>query len=199
MPETNEHKKIKEIVLKSMKELFGAGLTEYAHTGHVNDVYVVTNDGIKIFVETVWTSTRSNFERDLNILHRSDADVKILIVNPEILAKEEFVRSYEKTKLSERAKGIAISNMIDGSQIIYDPNFVNNNFRKTVQELVNTIREHNSQYKRPSPDLKPLLSNRESVLLGKPKKIRYCSRCGALAGQKSECTGVYTYHDFVSE
>jgi hypothetical protein len=197
LPETNEHKTIKEIVLKSMQELFEAGLIEYAHTGHVNDVYVVTNEGIKIFVETVWTSTRSNFERDLNILHRSDADVKLLIVNPEILAKEELFRSYEKTKLSERAKGIAISNMIDGSQIIRDPNFVKNMFQKIVQELVSTIRERNSQSKRPSSDIKPF-SNQTKASVSNSSTIVYCSRCGTKPGQKSPCLVGYLRHDFVS-
>ena len=30
------------------------------------------------------------------------------------------------------------------------------------------------------------------------KKIMYCSRCGIKVGQKGECTGRYTVHDFVS-
>ena len=165
--------------------MYGSGLKEYPDSGHLNDVYVVTIDGVKIFVENVWTSTRTQFEKDLNILHRSDANVKLLIVNPDILSNEKLTRSYEKTKLSERAKGTAISDMIDGSRIMYDPDFVNNDFRRTVQKLVTEIRERKSR----AP---------ESVLPERPKKIVYCSRCGTLAGQKSECTGIYTDHDFVS-
>ena len=173
-------------MLNALKKIFGAGLTEYPNSGHINDVYVVTIDGVKIFVENVWTSTRTHFEKDLNILHRSDANVKLLIVNPDILGNEKLTRSYEKTKLSERAKGTAISDMIDGSRIMYDPDFVNNDFRKTVQELVTKIRERNSRV-------------RESVLPGKPKKIVYCRRCGEQPGKKTGCSGLYVHHDFVSD
>ena len=171
--------------MDALKEIFGAGLTEYPNSGHINDVYVVTNDGVKIFVENVWTATRTHFEKDLNILHRSDANVKLLIVNPDILGNEELTRSYEKTKMSEREKGIAISDMIDGSRILSDPDFVNNNFRKTVQKLVTEIRERNSRA-------------RVSVSPEKPKKIVYCTSCGEQPGKTTECSGMYAHHNFVS-
>ncbi|MQY62268.1 hypothetical protein GH146_03140 [archaeon] len=122
--------------------MYGSGLKEYPDSGHINDVTVVTIHGVKIFVENVWTSTKNNFERDLIILHGSDAQVKLLIVNPQILAKKNLVRSYEKTKLSERSKGVAISDMIDGSQILNDPQFVDVDFCKIVEKLVSGVRAH---------------------------------------------------------
>ena len=74
-PETEEHRKIKEIVLGKLKEDYGAGLAEYPNVGNVNDAYVVASDGTAIFVENVWTSKRANFYRDLTILQRTDANV----------------------------------------------------------------------------------------------------------------------------
>ena len=34
--------------------------------------------------------------------------------------------------------------------------------------------------------------------ISKNKEAVYCRRCGALAGQQSVCTGIYTTHDFVA-
>jgi len=135
-PETNEHKRIKEIVLARLREIYGTGLSEYPDSGHVDDVYVITPNQIEIFVENVWTSTKSNFQRDLNILHRSKADVKILIVNPKILKNESLLREFEKTKMSEIRRGVAISDMIDGSLILSPPETARNEFVEIVQGLV---------------------------------------------------------------
>jgi hypothetical protein len=113
--ETVEHKRIKEIVLNKLKEFCAAGLTEYPHSGNVNDVHLVTSDNIDIFTENVWTSTKSNFYRHMTILQRSPADAKILIVNPQILRDSHLQREFEKTKISETKRGIAVADLIDGS------------------------------------------------------------------------------------
>jgi hypothetical protein len=134
-PETNEHKRIKEIVLARLREVYSTGLSEYPDSGQINDVYVITPNQIEIFVENVWTSTKSNFQRDLNILHRSKADVKILIVNPKILKDESLLREFEKTKMSEIRRGVAISDMIDGSLILSPPETARNKFVEIVQGL----------------------------------------------------------------
>lgn len=122
-----------------MKDIYGIGLKEYPSSGHFNDVFIITPNRIEIFVETIWTSTKSNFQRDLNILHRSTASVKILIVNPNILKNTSLRKDFEKTRISERQRGIAISDMIDGSQILNDPEFVNVRFVEIVKELVNDV------------------------------------------------------------
>lgn len=135
-PETDEHKRIKRIVLARLREIYGTGLSEYPDSGQISDVYVITPDQIEIFVENIWTSTKSNFQRDLNILHRSKADVKILIVNPKILEDESLLRQFEKTKMSEIRRGVAISDMIDGSLILSPPETADNKFVGIVQGLV---------------------------------------------------------------
>jgi hypothetical protein len=135
-PESEEHGRIKEIVLKKLKEVYGTGLTEYPQGGQINDVYVVTQNQGEIFVENIWTSTRSNFQRDLNILHRSPANIKILIASPEIVKDGKLCREFEKTRMSETKRGIAVSNMIDGSKILNEPKFVDEEFPRIVRELV---------------------------------------------------------------
>jgi hypothetical protein len=135
-PESIEHKKIKEIVLGKLKEMFGTGLNEYPHGGHINDVYVTTSNFGDIFVENIWTSTKRNFEHDLIILHRSPANTKILIVNPQILKKPNLCNEFEKTRMSETGRFVAVSNMIDGSKILNDQQFVDEEFPRIVRELV---------------------------------------------------------------
>lgn len=140
-PETNEHRRIKEIVLSKLKDLYGAGLKEYPDSGQINDVYIITPNQIEIFVENIWTSTKNNFQRDLNILHRSSANVKILIVNPDILKNDSLVREFEKTRMAERKRGIAISDMIDGSRILAEPKFVDKEFVEIVEKFVKEFKE----------------------------------------------------------
>jgi hypothetical protein len=135
-PESIEHKKIKEIVLGKLKEMFGTGLNEYPHGGQINDAYVTTPNFGDIFVENVWTSAKKNFEHDLIILHRSPANVKILIANPKILKNQKLCNEFEKTKMAETSRFVAVSNMIDGSKILNDPQFVNEEFPRIVSELV---------------------------------------------------------------
>jgi hypothetical protein len=135
-PETAEHKQIKEIVSDFLKNQYGVALQEYPDSGNIQDVKAVTNDGISIFVENVWTSKKGNFQRDLNILHRSTAKVKIFVANSAILHDRSLVRDFEKTQMTEREKGFQVSAMIDGSRILADPDYVKNDFSKTVAELV---------------------------------------------------------------
>jgi len=136
-PETKEHSKIKEKVLEKLRELYGAGLEEYPHGGQINDVYIITPNQRSIFIENIWTSTPGNFQRDLNIMHRSPADVKILIVNPKIIKDKKLRREFEKTRMSEIDRGISVSNMIDGLKILKDDKFLDEEFPKIVKELMN--------------------------------------------------------------
>ncbi len=101
-PETEEHGKIKEIVLKKLKEMYGAGLKEYPQGGQINDVYIVTPNQGEIFVENIWTSTSYHFQRDLNILHRSPANIKILIANPMIISMNSLIFTVKNLAILDR-------------------------------------------------------------------------------------------------
>jgi hypothetical protein len=155
-PESEEHSKIKEIVLENLRSKYGSGLKEYPDSGSINDVKVVTGDGISIFIENVWTSKKTNFDRDLNILLRSRDNVKILVVNPDILREGSLVREFQKTLMTEREKGFQVSPMIDGSKILNDPDYVQNEFGKIVAELVAEARKRS--------DDKPAAQNNQSRL-----------------------------------
>jgi hypothetical protein len=164
-PESEEHKKIKEIVLDRLKKMYASALKEYPDAGNIADVKAVTSEGISIFVENVWTSKKSNFQRDLNILHRSPAEVKILIVNPEILREESLVREFEKTRQTEIKKGYHVSEMIDGSLILNNPQFVNIDFCRIVKELVGKARKTRSPLRKFSRTNNKLLKHSKFILL----------------------------------
>jgi len=137
-----------------LKEIFRSGLTEYPQSGNINDVYSVTGEGIRIFVEIAWTPSKSNFLRDLNILHRSTADVKIFIVNPKILQKPTLIREYIKTQNSEREKGSTVSDMIDGSLILNNSDFANGEFVQTIKKLVAAQKARSFSKRKPEEKLK---------------------------------------------
>jgi hypothetical protein len=101
---------------------------------------VITPDGIEIFVENVWTSSKGNFYRDLHILRNSGAQVKIFIVNPDIINDKLFEREYDKARISERKRGIAISSLINGSMILNNPEFMDQEFTETVDKLVSLVK-----------------------------------------------------------
>jgi len=163
-PESEEHKRIKEIVLENLKTLYGSALKEYPASGNIHDIKAVTSDGISIFVENVWASSKSNFQRDLTILHRSTDKVKIFIVNPKIMKSESFVREFEKTRMTEREKGFQVSDMIDGSKILTEPSYVQNEFSRIVKELVGEARKKDLKSK-PVKNNKNQLNHSKYILL----------------------------------
>jgi hypothetical protein len=164
-PETEEHKRIKQIVSDLLKVQYSSVLKEYPDSGNINDIMAVTKDGISIFVENVWTSSKSNFQRDLNILQRSSAEVKVLIVNPKILSDKSLCREFEKTRMTERRKGFQISNMIDGLKILDDPDYVSTEFSKTVMELVAEASKKRAEGKIRKRSVQSQLKHSKHILL----------------------------------
>jgi hypothetical protein len=121
---------------QKLRDWFGLGLEEYLSSGQELDAFSITLKGIKIMVEVIWTSSTFNFNRDTILLLRTDAHIKILIVNPEILRNESMVRDFEKTRLSEALKGIKIPPMIDGDRVLHDSNYIDNEVRNNILQLV---------------------------------------------------------------
>jgi hypothetical protein len=163
-PESRQHKKIKEIILEKMLELYGTGLKEFPDSGNINDIYVVTGTGLTIFVENVWSSDKNNFYRDLNILHNSDAAIKLFIVNQAILDDEHLVREYEKARISENKKGILLSPLINGTKILNDKDFVNIKFPQIVSNLVSVQQSNVKSKKKPNVTTK----HSRRILLTRP-------------------------------
>jgi hypothetical protein len=70
------------------------------------------------------------------ILLTSDARVKIVIVNPEILCDNNLAVSYEKVRISELLKGYLVSPMLDGGLILKDRNYLENHVREIIVSLI---------------------------------------------------------------
>lgn len=78
MPESPEHKHIKEVLRGFFSTKYGVAIEEYYDSGFETDVSV-TFSSIKMMVETIWTTTKQNFYRDLTIVLSSDAHIKIVV------------------------------------------------------------------------------------------------------------------------
>ncbi len=110
----------------------GYAITEYPSSGHELDCYSVTYEGIKILVEVIWTSTRTQFFEDINIMMSNSANVKIAIVNPIILQKQDLVRHYKKISIAEAEKGYLLSELIDGKRILGEENYLDSEIRNHI-------------------------------------------------------------------
>ena len=82
------------MVSKKLEEWFGVTIDEYQSSGHELDIFSVNVSGLTLMVEIIWTPSATNFYRDLVLLQTSDAEVKIIIVNPEIEKNEKMRREY---------------------------------------------------------------------------------------------------------
>lgn len=113
MPESPEHKHIKEVLRDFFSSQYRVAINEYPDYGFENDVFSVIFPSLTMMVETIWTTSKQNFYRDLTIILSSDANIKIIIVNPKILEDSDFTRYFKKIKISEERKGYSIIGMLD--------------------------------------------------------------------------------------
>lgn len=134
--ETEQHKSLKLLLNNKLEEWFGASLSEYYDDGHELDVFAVSIKGITIMIEIIWTPTPANFYRDMMIFYDSDAKIKILIVNQEIFTKDDLVRKFKKTRIKETQRGFIVSNMINGNLLLEDENYLNNDFKSLIINLL---------------------------------------------------------------
>ncbi len=70
-------------------------------------------------------------------------------------------------------------------------------FQRSLEDLLRHFHDI-PRYVRPGIGSKPSLNNRKNVSIESYKGNRYCSYCGALPGQKSSCTTLMGFHNFVS-
>jgi len=139
--ESSQHRKIKDIIHTKLKDWTGATLREYPSSGHMLDVYAVTPTGISIYVEIIWSSSRTNFFRDMSMIQTSDANVKLVVVNPKILVNEEFQRQFEKVAISQRRLNFAMhGSFIDGEKILNEPDYLETELKKIVLRLLNQVK-----------------------------------------------------------
>jgi hypothetical protein len=115
MPESSSHAALKRLMMTKLKQWYGASIDEYPSSGHELDVVGVTISGVSIYIEVIWSPSRTQVLNDMNMLQESDANVKLVIVNPEILANTQSVRDYAKVVIAQRKQGRAIwGDMLNG-------------------------------------------------------------------------------------
>ena len=125
---------------QKLNEWFGVSISEYQSSGHELDVLSVSTNGVKLMVEIIWTPTGGNFYRDMSIFYQSDAQIKVLIVNKEILSNRNLVREFQKARVSETEKGYTISPLVDGSRILSDENYLNTDVKNLIIDLISESR-----------------------------------------------------------
>jgi predicted NACHT family NTPase len=135
--ETEIHKRLKEVISEKLNEWTAISIQEYYDSGHELDIKAVTYDRITIYIEIV----KSNMSHDMLMIHRSNANIKILVAADKKLLKQ-WKREYEKTAFSEIEKGFLMpSSLIDGIQMLEDNNFLELDFKKTLDDLIERTRE----------------------------------------------------------
>src|SRR4030067_1396987 len=146
VPESKQHKMIKEILELKLHEWFGASLKEYPSSGHELDVFSVPASGIFIYVEVVWNNSWSLFLSDMNMLQQSDANVKVVIGSPRVIANKRILREFVKIVLSQRKTGKQIhGEMIDGNRVLEDAKYVENDLRVLFNNLVSQARSQTNE------------------------------------------------------
>lgn len=156
--ESAEHLQIKNIVGEKLQEWLGASLGEYPSSGHELDVYAVTDDGIRVYAEIIWSTSRTHFLSDMSMIQQSDADIKLVIGSTAVVRNRSFTRDFRKVVISERSKGhIVYGTIVDGSQILGDSHFLDQEFKKLISKLVNDARNKSPVVKQivPRPSTRP--------------------------------------------
>ncbi|NWG11872.1 hypothetical protein HXY33_09040 [Candidatus Bathyarchaeota archaeon] len=77
------------------------------------------------------------------MIQSSDANIKIVIVSPRILANERYQREFEKVAISQRKLGFAMhGELIDGGRVIGNSSYLENEFKTAVLELMTHIQKY---------------------------------------------------------
>lgn len=126
-----------------LKQWVGATLTEYQSSGHELDILAMTPDGISIYVEVIWSASLQNFYRDMFMIQNSDANVKVVIANPKILADEKCQRIFEKAAIAQRKLGVAMhGELIDGERVLSDKTFVEGEIKAIILRLIEHVQRY---------------------------------------------------------
>jgi len=192
MSESPEHKHIKKVLRHFFSSQYGVAINEYYDSGFEIDVFSVTISSITIMVETIWTATNQNFYRDLTIVLSSNAQIKIVIVNPKILENDELVRYFERIKVSEAEKGYSVIGMLgwnfsDEDSLLKE---LKNEIDKILKEKEETITKKIGDLKKDIFNHNVSLASIVSKCLDLAKKVNLLDDIQWL---KAELYGYYGY------
>jgi hypothetical protein len=150
MPESPPHVALKNLLVGKLREWYGASINEYPSSGHELDVFGVTSSGVSIYIEVIWSPSKMQFFRDMSMLQQSDADVKLVVVNPEIMANGEMVREFGKAVVAQRRQGKVIcGDLLNGQRIAEDPEYVDYALRNLIEQLVNEAQTRSGESEKP--------------------------------------------------
>ena len=138
--ETDEHSLIKSLMAGKLNQWFGITITEYPSSGQALDIFSINSKGVTIMIEIIWTDSKMNFFRDMVLLLRSEAQVKIVIAQTSVVQNHDFIREFQKTRISESRKGIIIPEMIDGNRILEESEYVEDYVKRTIMDSLNNFR-----------------------------------------------------------
>lgn len=161
MPESKSHVALKQLLVSKLKEWYGASIDEYPSSGHELDVFATTSFGVSIYTEIIWSASKTQFLSDINMLQQSDADVKLVVANPEIITNSELVREFSKVVISQRRQGIAIfGDLLNGQRILEDTHYVEDDLHSLVDQLISKVKK--DRPKSETPTLRYLKSTFDS-------------------------------------
>jgi hypothetical protein len=154
LSETSEHRELKALFEAKLREWFGLSITEYPSSGHELDIIGMTHDGVKIYVEIVWSHSRTHFFQDMNMLQQSDAEVKVVVASPQIIKDAYMLREFTKVAVTQAEKGQCIHpEIIDGERLLSDSNYVDRQVKGVFTSLVDKVRQkpgHKKEVRIPS-------------------------------------------------
>ena len=169
--ETEQHRKLKKLLAEKLKEWFGVCVQEYPSAGHELDIFGVTPEGVSIYIEIIWSPSRTHFLSDINMLQQSDADIKVAIASPEIISKDEFQREFSKLVIAKRREGqVFHGEMLNGRIILQDESYVENDLKRLLTQLVEQVAplkkmQPRPKLKFPQPRLSDTLPDGRSDIL----------------------------------
>jgi hypothetical protein len=148
MPESEEHRKIKELLTIKLKEWIGCSIPEYYSAGHELDIFCVTPRGVSIYIEIIWSP--SNFMKDINMIQQSDANVKLVIASPDVISSSSSSREFVKVVAAQRIQGkIFHGEMIDGKRVLENDAYIENTLKPILLKLVEEARPLEKRFQRP--------------------------------------------------
>ncbi|MPZ05857.1 MAG: hypothetical protein GEU26_05460 [Nitrososphaeraceae archaeon] len=129
---------------KKLSDWFGVTITEYPSSGQELDIFSINSDGIELMIEIIWTDSLANFFRDMLLLIRSDAHIKIVVAQSTVVQNSKFVREFQKTRISESKKGTVVPEMLDGNKILEDPGHIENHVKDIVTKSLKHFKDKNT-------------------------------------------------------
>ena len=140
MPESSPHVALKQLLVRKLREWCGASIDEYPSSGHELDIFAITQSGVSVYIEIIWTPTKTQFLSDMNMLQQSDANVKLVVVNRKIMVESALVREFRKVVLAQRKQGTIIhGDLLDGQQMLEDAEYVDYDLRKLIEQLLTQV------------------------------------------------------------